>query len=1161
MDERKEDGGAHVERIMADASRCKHRKQANPRRKHAREQILMNEDPNGCLKEVNEESAKKLTMFKDVKPIISGEGTTRESDERGTLQNEIKFLGLPNQLQKLRNWRNGCLVTTVAKHRHMPVFGITVWIALHAVHMNEPAIVDNSKKQTSGEMQDFIHGSSKFSDAQGSSSSMAGQKRTLQTKGHFRTIAPKVNPVVALASSVLPPSTTISGISSGSNSSSDIQANKFSAKPILMPARSYALMPVAGKEGTYSLVVLPHVATAPSQASLKVDKTNITCAGQPHVSKAGRSSAVTIGKATPQAATIEKLPIPRYQSVWAKPSVKQRGASKLAVVKPSNLHCPLRSTSLQVHPTAMPGYSQLRPSVAAPKTGLLVEGDKVAFATPDPIASTLPRDADVIFGHSSMSKPGKLKASDISQPVSFTVSNDSMKSNPDVLPAACSLSSWSSLQPDQPSPLVSKQNQPAGSLPVMQFGNSVQFIAPTSAPKGKVPILPYPQVKHTIFLNPKQNQAPVPPSTQFTSRITIANSENDQSTDVPKNICVVSDFQRVGAQKPYRQLTLTPAERVSPQASKKVIITRLKRPDSNILKHSLVRKRKVMDNVAICKTKRFQTCELPKKQEEQEKAMFDSSRECGTFKVKEENVKIMTNQNSAKTAAVLKKFCNIMPKPMTVMQAVAPLAFSGGIVAVQNHDSLKSGTVQSNATMSRTGNFLQASNPSTHYRNITEQLNEQAYKCTICNRGFQFKHHLQDHLNSHSKSRPYCCRICHKAYSHSGSLSTHTKRCHGDIRRKKLMCCEFCTKLFGNIGVYFFHLKEIHKVLISDGHSSSFQMQNKNNPCEETNQLESIHCLSPSDRKQAEGEYPGAEGVGPGALQIKCARCQVVTPTFVDMKLHLLCVHDEGLQLKEEEGSVKEKSRCISGFPICSSTETEQELFKHAANYWKQFGEKKSLVKCGVCDEAFQTCFKLKKHMVLHYKQQLQLEAADSGAVSVVNKLQFLTNVGFNCILCKQKCGNKPELFRHWQCYHKCKDPAVLWTVFSSLTEHSRIDEDQTKVSPEFSAISAEPFCRHIADVTSLCELHERRRAVDQCKVHLNNCAGGMEKSLDSCQLTCPFCSKTFFCSNCRSSSGEKVVFHQEDIEHQCPKCLLKSPLTAKSLGAQVFCTSSKHCG
>ncbi|XP_078281741.1 zinc finger protein 438-like isoform X2 [Rhinoraja longicauda] len=1129
MDDRREDGGAHVERIMADASRCKHRKQANPRRKHAKHQLLMNEDPNGCLKGVSEESSRKETMFQGVKLEIHGEGTTRESEEREILQNEIKI---------------------------------------------EEGNVDNSKKQTFEEMQDLILDGSKFSDAQGSSSGLAGQKRTLQTKVHFRTIAPKVSPSpAAMPASVLPPPTAASGIPCGSNASSSIQAKTFPPKPIIMPARSYALMPIAGKEGTYSLVALPQVAAAPSQAPLKIDRTGVTCTAQSQASTTcNRSSAASLGTTTPQAAPAEKLPIPRYPSVWAKAAVKPHGASKLAVVKPSNLHCLSRAASVQVQPTATPGHSQIRPNVP-PSKPESAEGDKVPFAAAEAtVCTTLPRDADAMSRHSSTPKADELKTSGVNRPASLTVSTgvdrptlkaapskDSCKPNSDVLPAACNLSSWSVVQADHQTPLIPRQNPCVGSLPLMQFGNSVQFIAPSPAPKGKVPILPYPQVKRTIFINPKQGQAPVTPSAQFPSRIRTASSGNGELTEGSKNICVVSDFQRVGAQKLRSQLTLIPAERISPHTSKKVIINRLKRPCGNIFKHRLARKRKAADNVSICKTKWLQTWDLSKMQEDK-KAKCGSSQECGPFKVKEKNIKTVTSRNSEKTAAVLKRFCSIMPKPVAVMQAVAPLTFSGRVVAVQKHKSVKSGAAPSNAPVGDVGNLVQSANTSTYCGNLQEHLDVQAYRCNVCNQGFQFKHHLQDHLNIHSKNKPYCCRVCHKAYSYSGSLSTHMKRCHSEVR-KKLMCCEFCSKQFGNIGVYFFHLKEIHKVLISNEHSSNLLAHGKNDQSGKPERMDTMRCLPPSSRKQAEGEQSGGDEVAPSALQIKCARCQVVTPTFVDMKLHLLSVHEEALQLKVEEGAVEGESRCVSGFPIYSSVETEQELFKHAANYWKQFGEKKNPFKCGVCGDAFSSCLKLKKHMLLHYKQQLRLEAANPSAPPKVQKLQFLTSVGFNCVLCKQESGSKSELFSHWQIYHRCKDPAVLWTVFNSVIEHCRIDEEQNELSPEQSAVGAEPFCRRIAGTASLCDLHEGRRVADQCKVHLSSSTGGTEKSLDSCRLTCPFCSKAFLCTNCRSSSSEEVVFHQEDVVHQCPKCLLKSPLPAKALGSQVFCTSSKHCG
>ncbi|XP_067870562.1 zinc finger protein 438 isoform X2 [Heterodontus francisci] len=1156
----------------------------------AKGQKSMNEDPNSYSKEINEESIKKETVFQDEKHKVCEddirEETTKASDKRVILQNETKReVGSVDDSQT-----QNCEEMQDSIHDSSKLAGLQLF------HLNQnekqqvlPTAFGQLTQEKHAGVTDGPNCVHKDKDAQGSSSNMTCQKRILQTKGHFRTIAPKVipSPVAASASSMVPHS-TISGISTGPTTLSDIQMNKFptnNAKPIIMPARSYALMPVAGKEGTYSLVALPQVPAAPPQGSPKVEKTIIgSCTGQAQISQTCKPSVVAFGQTAPHIAAHEKLklPIPRYQSVWAKPAMKQGAASKLAVVKPSNLQC--RSctpgtTSVQVQPSAVPSHSQIHPSVVAPKTGLLIEADKVGPVPADvTVPATLPQDTDVMPGHSSASKSDILKTKEINRPISLNISTStdrsllqpvaakvSFKASPDS--ATCSLSSWSVVQTDRQSPLITKHTGPVGSVPIMQFGNSFQFIAPTPAPKGKIPILPYSRVKNTMFFHPKQNQTPfATSSTQFKSRIPTAMSANDQSrtAEMSRNISMVSDFHIDSTHKSGSQLPFIPIDSASPHTSEKVIINRLKKPSGNVLKHRLVRKRKVTDNVTISKAKRFQTCNvLSRMQKDEDKGKCDSSpRKSGTFKVREENIKTVTNENSDKTAAVLKKFCSIMPKPVAVTQSVAPLALSGGMVTVQNLDSFKPEIASNDATMSKTGNFKQAAITPAYCKNLPEHmvLDEQAHKCNVCSRGFQFKHHLQDHLNIHSKSRPYCCRICHKAYSHSGSLNTHIKRCHSEVHRKKLMCCEFCAKRFGHIGVYFFHLKEIHKVLISNEHSNSSLTPNKNNGNGKEEQVEAVHFLPLSDRKQVEDGRSQADIVGLGTLQIKCARCQVVTPTFVDMKLHLLCVHEEELQLKVEEGSVKEKSGCSSGFPIYSSMETEQELFKHAANYWKQLGEKKNLVKCGVCEEVFHSCFKLKKHMVLHYKQQPRLEAMDSSVVPKDKKIQFLTNFGFNCILCKQNCGSKCELFRHWQSYHKCKDPTVLWTVFSSLNNHCTNDEELPDVSPEHTAISTEPFCRHIVDAASQCELHNGRRIVDECKVHLSSCTGGAEDTLDYCQLTCPFCLKTFFCMNWKANSGEEVVFQQEDIVHQCPKCLQKFSLTPKVLGTQVFCTSTKHC-
>ncbi|XP_059495189.1 zinc finger protein 438 isoform X3 [Stegostoma tigrinum] len=1142
-------------------------------------QITMNEGQNSYVKEINEEYVKKEDDLQDEKheDVEMKEDTICSFDQRASPQNETK--------QEVDNVDDS--QTQICEQMQGFIHDSPKAAGLQLFHLNQnekqrvlPTTFGQHTQEKPAGMTDGPNSVHKDKDTQGPPSTMTCQKKSLSTKGHFRTIAPKVSPSpMAVSASSMVPLSTISGISSGPTILSDIQTNTYStknAKPIIMPARNYALMPVAGKEGTYSLVALPQVAAATPQISSKVRKSVTgSCTSQAPVSQAiNRPPVVAFGQTAPHVAATEKLklPIPRYQSMWAQPAVKQGTVSKLAVVKPSNLQC--RScmpgaTAIQVQPSAVPSHSNIDSNVVAPKTGLLLDVDKAGCVSADiTVPATLPQDINLMLQHSSPSKYDILKnneTTDVDRPMpqpgeAKVISKPSL----DQLSATCSVSTWPVVQTDRQSPLITKCTGPVGSVPLMHFGNSVQFIAPTPAPKGKVPILPYSRMKSTIFHKPRQNQTTsVTLPTQFKAGIPTALSVSDQSgaAEMSKDICMASDFHGDSAHKPGSPLSFTPTCNTDPRISEKRILDRLKKPNSNVVKHRLVSKRKITDNVTISKVKRFQTRTLLSRvQEDEEKMKSDfSPQDSGTFKM---NMKTVTNENSDRTAEVLKKFCNIMPKPVAVTQAVTPLALSGRMFTVQNLASLKTETALNDAIINKTANLVQVAGTSGHYRNLPGQLvsDEQAYKCNVCDRGFQFKHHLQDHLNIHSKSRPYCCRICHKAYSHSGSLSTHMKRCHSEVHRKKLMCCEFCAKLFGHIGVYFFHLKEIHKVLISNEQPNNSLLPNKTNENSKEGLLGAAQHLPLSDRKQTEDNQSRAEIVGLSTLQIKCARCQVVTPTFVDMKLHLLCAHEEELQLRVEERSVNDGSRCISGFPIYSSMEAEQELLKHAANYWKQLGEKKTLIKCGICEEAFQSCFKLKKHMNLHYKQQLQPGAVDSNTVPKANKIQFITNIGFNCILCKQNCGSKSELFRHWQSYHKCKDPAVLWTVFSSLNVHCTVNDELPNVSPEHTAVGTEPFCRHVVDSASQYELHDREKIVDECKVHLSNCTGGAEGNLDYCHLTCPFCLKIFYCVNWKGNNGKVVVFQPEDVVHQCPKCLLKFSLTAKGLGAQVLCTSSKHC-
>lgn len=170
--------------------------------------------------------------------------------------------------------------------------------------------------------------------------------------------------------------------------------------------------------------------------------------------------------------------------------------------------------------------------------------------------------------------------------------------------------------------------------------------------------------------------------------------------------------------------------------------------------------------------------------------------------------------------------------------------------------------------------------------------------------------------------------------------------------------------------------------------------------------------------------------VDPVELQIKCGRCQAITPTFADMKLHLLYVHGEDVQVPLKEGAMH------------GGREAENELVKHAAHYWRQLNERRNLVSCGSCDEEFFSFSKLERHVHTQHQgvsesQEEEWELKKEGndeyvSEGSVKSVTLRTGSRFNCILCSKVWNSKQEVLEHWRGAHKCDNPALLWEVLDS---------------------------------------------------------------------------------------------------------------------------------
>lgn len=530
---------------------------------------------------------------------------------------------------------------------------------------------------------------------------------------------------------------------------------------------------------------IPEAATATSSKSIIVPTQNyalMQITGQD-----GTFSLVALPPSTQQQQQLQslqknlKLPIPRYQ-----PMRKKGNADK---VKSPSLATKV-TAALKVAETAQ----SASPSVMKKKTGaehvktahVLKEEASEKVLLIDPAASDvsvmsqLPENP-VLYPGCRLERPP-----DVSEQPTTTTTTTGLLPNLQFPTAALKGSPGKHPEDGKSAARVCQSKpgpaHPQNSFTVLSpaiFSKAIQIIP--SPLNGKLPIMPYSKVKSTLLPAAK-----------------IASSSQEKK----------SLSHQAGQKGPAKRASLSPETAESadhapvPKALPEPQVKTPLAPAQGTLQKppgkKRGRKRKTMEDMLAFEARKKRSLSFFRRRIP-EKAVVSSSKQ--------------------KEIDISKKYRSIRPKPLLLMETVPQLVGLPTAASDTQEQELLLGH-QLPATI--TSKVLDCPPPvqdSLHLRGACHPRafmgGRPLHRCPTCSRCFQFKHHLQSHMNSHTNSRPYVCPVCRKAYAHSGSLSTHTKLHHADVRARRSFCCEFCQKAFGYVGVYFSHLREVHKVLLT----------------------------------------------------------------------------------------------------------------------------------------------------------------------------------------------------------------------------------------------------------------------------------------------------------------------------------------------------------
>ncbi|XP_051677590.2 zinc finger protein 438 isoform X5 [Oryctolagus cuniculus] len=565
---------------------------------------------------------------------------------------------------------------------------------------------------------------------QGESSTPSGPAHSgkgWKSKRQFRTIAPKIVPRV-LPPRVLPCQPPALSDQAG-------QGPAGTARPLGLPAQNYALMQVAGQEGTFSLVALPHVAAA-----------------QP-VQKARLPGNL-------------KLPIPRYQSPGSNKGCSRRPLpSSPEGAWGKTQTCPQRSPSPPAQNPELPHQPSPPEQAASPHQA---PAGSIGAATPTNRGSRSHSRPPGTSKH-----PGTLALSSPAGPTAEQgLSKTPRKTNFASRKASAKAPAVTSDKHKAPGDLAKAVASPAPAV----LGSAVQWI---SVPRGKLPISRA-RTAEVFKLASEASPAECP--------FPRPGASCEQPASIPEGSGAAA--QMAVSKTPGPQASrLSPCERAFCPATKPDVSHKT-RPNGRAAK-GRAKKRKAPDDVLAFQGKRrkglVSKCRDAK---ERVKHTPQESRDQKPGAVKKYRSIMPKPVLAVPTLAPLAASVALVPSqtPSGPGQDLCPLAKRLGCKQDRG-PSPKPGPGLRNGFCGLKKPWHRCHVCSRHFQfkqhlrdHMSTHPDTRPYSCRVCRKAYVRAGSLSTHMKlQHAESRPkklVCCEFCAKVFGHVRVYLGHLKEVH-----------------------------------------------------------------------------------------------------------------------------------------------------------------------------------------------------------------------------------------------------------------------------------------------------------------------------------------------------------------------------------------------